>query len=145
MSAEPQRGPVLEFLTITSLPHSGVADKDTRWIVRSHAIRDANRRKRLREVPEQSKLRGLALEPPAQASLTTKFKLNKKPTKCQKRTTGKDGEQNEIFLSQKALRKSGSSTYTFALDTGSFDPFDTLAIKLGPRQQALLKYREFIR
>lgn len=143
MSAENHHSPVLEFLTVTSLPHSGVADQETRRIVRSHAIRDAIRRRRLRQISEPRKIRGLASEPPAQGSLTTKFKLNQRPANGQKRVPVKDEEQDETCISQKALRKSCSLTYTSALDAGHFDPFDTLAIKLGPRQRALLNYREF--
>jgi hypothetical protein len=145
MGDETPSGQVLEFLTVTSLPHRGVNDEEARRIVRSHAIRDANRRKRLKDGSEVNKLHGAAWQqPPTQSSLTTKFKLNKKPAKEKKETPLQPEieEWTKCALARRDLQKSSNSALNFALGMGQFDPFDTLPIKLGPRQQALLDYRK---
>ena len=145
MDAETSSGQVLEFLTVTCLPHRGVGNEEARRIVRSHAIRDANRRKRSKADLEGKQTRGAATqEPPAQSSLTTKFKLNKKPAKERKKTTPPRNEEWEYFLAGTALRRVSSSILTLAPGIGEFDPFDSLPIKLGPKQQALLDYRKYL-
>ena len=143
MDAERPSGQVLEFLTVTSLPYRGVNDEEAGRIVRSHAIRDANRRKRLKSGSEGKRTRGAATqETPTQSSLMTKFKLNKKPAKEKRETLPSKNEEWEYFLGRSTLRRSSSSSLTLALCMGEFDPFDTLPIKLGPRQHALLDYRK---
>ena len=143
MGAETSSGPVLEFLTVTSLPYGGANDKEARRIVRSHAIRDANRRKRLKAGAETEKISGTATrEPPLQSSLTTKFKLNKNPPKEKKEEQPEYEEWSECRLARKTTRKPLHPTLTIVLGEGLFDPFHTLPIKLGRRQQDLLNYRK---
>lgn len=143
---ETASGQVLEFITVTSLPSRGVNDEEARRIVRSHAIRDANRRKRLKTVTETRKTGGPATQaPPPQSSLTTKFKLNKNPPKDNSEDTKenppKDEELFEFYLARRPAPKSFRPSLSLVLSAGAFDPFDTLPIKLGRRQQALLDYR----
>lgn len=145
MGAERPTGQVLEFLTVTSLPHRGVDDEEARRIVRSHAIRDANRRKRLKAGPEARQISGAAPpELPAQSTLTTKFKLNKKPVKDKKEAFLPRNKEWECFLATNTLMRSSRSSLTLALGMGEIDPFDSLAIKLGPKQQAMLDYRKHL-
>jgi hypothetical protein len=70
--------------------------------------------------------------------------LNKKPAKEKKETPPQPEfeEWTEFALARRDLRRSTNSALNFALGMGQFDPFDTLPIKLGPRQQALLDYRK---
>jgi hypothetical protein len=142
MAVETPSGQVLEFLTVTSVPYRAVNDEEARRIVRSHAIRDANRRKRLKSATDTKKIRGPTDQQPVpQSSLTTKFKLNKNPPKDKKETPPKPEEWIESCLAGGNALKSFHPSFTFALGAGLIDPFDTLPIKLGPRQQALLTYR----
>ena len=145
MGAETSCGQVLEFLTVTSLPYRGTNDKEARRIVRSHAIRDANRRKRLKPGAETKHIGTATKEPPLQSSLTTKFKLNKNPPKTKKAKKEAPPEYEEWLenrLAHKTARKPLHPTLIFGLGEGLFDPFHTLPIKLGRRQQDLLYYRK---
>ena len=122
---------VLEFLTVTSLPFREVNDEETRRIVRSHAIRDANRRKRMKPATNDTEPRrksgNHASRPLPQSSFTTKFRLNGKNAKARQRR----GSQEETINGLRIVPGSGI-----------FDPFDTLPIKIGPRQKALINYRK---
>lgn len=143
MSVDTPFGQVLEFLTVTSAPRQGINGEEARRIVRSHAIRDANRRKRLKEATEPKKIRGAATyKPPPQSSLTTKFKLNKKPAKERKVAPQEYDEWNGSYLSHGTSRRPLNHTLLISVGNGGFDPFDTLPIKIGPRQQALINYRK---
>jgi hypothetical protein len=147
MAITSQSRPVLEFLTTTTLPFHEVIDDESRRIVRSHAIRDANRRKRL---GEGGKARGhvpASSSPAPQSKFTTKFRLD---TKASKRSPGsKLVSQNETSDDDdelEALRKTQlwrKQALLVVPGTGDFDPFETFPIKLGPKQQALIHYRKF--
>jgi hypothetical protein len=134
-------GQVLEFLTVTSLPYRGANDEEARRIVRSHAIRDANRRKRLKPGAETKKTKVSAVTaPPPQSSLTTKFKLNKKPPKGKKKTL----DEYEEYMGHVVKQAAWSSLHPeigLVIGAGLFDPFQSLPIKVGPRQEVLLDYR----
>lgn len=143
MGVDTPSGQVLQFLTITSLPRRGVNDEEGRRIVRSHAIRDANRRKRLNADTEPKKIRGAtAHKTPSQSSLTTKFKLNKTPPREKKATPRGDEEWHKCHLSHKTPKRSFNPSLIISVGNGAFDPFDVLPIKIGPRQQALINYRK---
>lgn len=132
-------GPVLEFLTFTSLPHR--RDGDAQRIVRSHAIRDVYRRKQLGAGKAPKRVRGGgAASPPSQSSLTSKFKLNKKSAKPKE--PAKDEEYRDQRLSHRDPEISFHPSLSIVIGAGIFDPFNTLGVELGPRQKALLDYRK---
>jgi hypothetical protein len=136
-------GPVLEFLTFTSLPHR--KDGDAQRLVRSHAIRDVYRRKQLGAGIEPKRVRGAGTAgPPSQSSLTSKFKLNKKSAKPEEHVPAKDEERRDRRLSHRDPQMLFYPSLSIAIGPGIFDPFDTLGVKLGPRQKALLDYRRLI-
>jgi hypothetical protein len=143
-----QPGPDLEFLTTTTLPFHQVIDEESRRIVRSHAIRDANRRKRL-GITLDGKNRGGSSAPAPQSKFTTKFRLDTKPSKRDTRTKllsksdteDENGEPDALIKSQKWRQQA----LLFVPDVGNLDPFETFPIKLGLKQQALMHYRKFIR
>jgi hypothetical protein len=156
---------VLEFLTVTGLP----ASSESRRIVRSHAIRDANRRKK---APPPAKNEGDGreqgrgtLKPLPQGTFTTKFRVGgkeKKKVSKDGKDGGKDGgvkrggkeNQDEdadgdvgrrleaLAKEIKELNRKNRSIPVMA-GVGKFDPFDTLPVKIGERQQALIQYRKF--
>jgi hypothetical protein len=145
MGVETSSGQVLEFLTVTSLPYRGANDEEARRIVRSHAIRDANRRKRLKHPVETKKTKVSAVTaPPPQSSLTTKFKLNKKPPKGKKKPLDEYEEYMERRLVKQAAWGSVHPEIGIMIGAGLFDPFQSLPIKVGPRQEVLLDYRMWI-
>jgi hypothetical protein len=147
MAVTSHSGPVLEFLTTTTLPFHEVIDDESRRIVRSHAIRDANRRKRLGPGVD-GKARGQVLAssvPVPQSKFTTKFRLDTKASKrapktksVSKNETTSDEDELEAPAKTQPWRK---QALLVVPGTGNFDPFETFPIKLGPKQQALMHYR----
>lgn len=136
---------ILEFLAVTGLPH----DEESRRIVRSHAIRDANRRKRATSaaVPKKSQ-DGERPKPLPQAILTTKFRLDIKqkckpgvPPGSSNKDRDLDGRMDALAEEIKALNQKRRGIPSLP-GGGRLDPFDTLPVKMGTRQQALLQYRE---
>jgi hypothetical protein len=145
---------VLQFLPVTGFP----ADSESRKIVRSHAIRDANRRKR---APQSAKNAGEekreTLKPLPQGSFTAKFriagKVNSKGERKKKVVSEEkeekeniDGDE-EVYSRLKALTKeirelNRKKTIPVMTGVGKFDPFDTLPVKIGQTQQALIQYRQ---
>ena len=130
MGSQSQQGQVLQFLTVTSLPFREANDEESRRIVRSHAIRDANRRKWLKTNTQATSSKKPPQKPFSkplpQSSFTTKFRLNTKIPKAHDQKSSPE----ETTLGLQIVPRSGA-----------FDPFDTLPIKIGPRQQALIDYR----
>jgi len=137
---------VLKFLPVTGLQR----DEESRRIVRSHAIRDANRRKRVtpgeipRKIPDRERLKPLP-----QAQLTTKFRLDTKPKRktVVHQVPGKeyrdlDDSLEALAVEIKAPTRRGQSIPIIPR-VGRFDPFDTLPVRIGAKQQALIQYREF--
>ena len=146
MAATSHSGLVLKFLT-TTLPFHEVVDDESRRIVRSHAIRDANRRKRLGPGVD-GKARGQALAssaPAPQSKFTTKFRLDTKALKRAPKT--KPVSQNETASDEEELGTPAKTqpwrkqALLVVPGAGNFDPFETFPIKLGPKQQALIHYR----
>ena len=152
MAVASQSGPVLEFLTTTTLPFHEVINEETRRIVRSHAIRDANRRKRLGGTLEGKSWGGNAPVAPApapQSKFTTKFRLGTKPSKRVPKTkpVSKSGsrDENAELEALKKPQKWRQQALLVVPSVGNLDPFETFPIKLGPKQQALMHYRRFTR
>jgi len=129
---DPQSGQVLEFLTVTTHITN---DEESRRIVRSHAIRDANRRKKL----GVNKNPISEIAPPKtkpQSTFTAKFRLHKeKPSKkvapsgVKGDAEGKDEEGLSKALSP-LLRHRKIPSFSL-LEQIEFDPFDVFPIKLG--------------
>jgi hypothetical protein len=143
MAVASQSGPVLEFLTTTTLPFHEVIDKETRRIVRSHAIRDANRRKRLGTGLEGKVQGGHALAAPApQSNFTTKFRLDTKSSKRSSKSQSVSSNESSDSQAVKKTPKWRQEALWIVPSAGSFDPFETFPIKLGPKQQALIHYRK---
>jgi hypothetical protein len=137
---------VLEFLAVTGLPH----DEESRRIVRSHAIRDANRRKHAPGGATAPKITEKGpLKPLPQGNFTTKFRLDTKSKRKAAVHKNIGDENKDVDGSIEALakeikilnRKSRRSVAAFP-GGGRFDPFDSLPVKIGPRQQALIQYRK---
>lgn len=131
--------PSLEFLLVTGLSN----DEEFRRIVRSHAIRDANRRKRanqttnFRKAPEADR-------PPLQNSLTTKFRLSNK-SKIKSSLPENDVQEDDLAARIKSFQtvvQQDNIVSTMTSGLRRFDPFDTLPVKIGARQASLLQYRE---
>jgi hypothetical protein len=169
--------PELEFLTTTH-PSSQANDEESRRIVRSHAIRDANRRKKLGLEPGKSH-GSVMTTSPSQSQLTTKFRLHTKTlNRAAKLKAEPMREERGTEVLPSIHAKFGSNTFKglmkygkspqgkpagaehgrkiptsanppwkeaipVVLGAGDYDPFDTLSIKLGPKQQALMHYRMY--
>jgi hypothetical protein len=149
-----QLGPILEFLAVTGQPN----DEESRRIVRSHAIRDANRRKRATETNPSNAPTKQVVKPLPQANFTAKFRLDGKSTRRAAVPKGGDEKEKEkhkqrdrsnedVEESLQALTKAliiRRRKSMFSMNSlERFDPFDTLPIKIGAKQSALLHYREY--
>jgi len=149
---ESQSTQLLEFLTVTTLPTRAANDEESRKIVRSHAIRDANRRKRQLPGTEAKKIPQKSLpkaRPPPQSNFTAKFRLDGKTKKGKINlpvlTTNEEGDVDKRLTALSSeIRALGipRSPILAAPGAARFDPFDTLPVKIGPRQQALIEYRK---
>ena len=147
MAVTAHPGPILEFLTTTTLPFHEVIDDESRRIVRSHAIRYANRRKQLGPGVE-GKAPGQPLTsavPAPQSKFTTRFRLD---TKASKRTPkSKSPSKNQTTSDADDLKATAKTqpwrkqALTVVPGTGILDPFEAFPIKLGTKQQALIHYR----
>lgn len=143
--------PVFEFLAVTGLPNDG----ESRRIVRSHAIRDANRRKFATQGNQDAAPRKAGGKALPQATFTTKFRLNGKSTRktvvpketVKKNTNGLDENADNNILpltgSLKTINRQRKSVLAIS-SLEQFDPFDSLPIKIGSKQSALLHYRGFL-
>jgi hypothetical protein len=144
VSGQPS-GPILEFLTTTTLPFHEVVNEESRRIVRSHAIRDANRRKRLGTSVEGQIRKGIPAPAP-QSKFTAKFRLDtkpKQPPKAKSLSKDETRDRNGKLDGQENSQKWRQQAFSFVPDVGNLDPFETFPIKLGPKQQALMHYRKF--
>lgn len=138
---------VLEFLAVTGLPH----DEEARRIVRSHAIRDANRRKRaLAGAAPQKMAEKARLKPAPQGNFTAKFRLDTKLKHVSKvdlhRNTKKekknvDGSLKVLAEEAKMISRKSRKPIPTLPGGGRFDPFDSLPVKIGSRELALLQYQ----
>ena len=141
MAPGTQSRPVFEFLT-TTIPFHEATDEESRRIVRSHAIRDANRRKRL-GVTSEGKSRVAA--PAAQSKFTAKFRLQTAERTPKPKILSKDSSQGNKGNSRGMHSlKWRQQSLLFVPDVGNLDPFETFPIKLGPKQQALMHYRMYL-
>lgn len=137
---------VLEFLAVTGLPH----DEEARRIVRSHAIRDANRRKRAPGGVTAEKIAEKGpLKPLPQGSFTAKFRLDaksKRKVDVHKANVaenrGVDGSIEALAKEIKILNRKSRKPIPAFPGGGRFDPFDSLPVRIGARQQALIQYRK---
>jgi len=148
---ESQSTQLLEFLTVTTLPTRAANDEESRKIVRSHAIRDANRRKRQLPGTEAKKIPQKSLpkaRPPPQSNFTAKFRLDGKTKKGKINlpaltTKGEGDVDKRLTALSSEIRALGIRSPILAVPGAArFDPFDTLPVKIGPRQQALIEYRK---
>ena len=149
MAITSQSGPALEFLT-TTLPFHEAVDDESRRIVRSHAIRDANRRKRTGQVLLDGKARAGNVPAPApQSRFTSKFRLDTKSSKRgpkSKSVSGTESRKEDDEVEELAKTQPWRKQALLVVPgTGNFDPFETFPIKLGPKQQALMHYRTVTR
>lgn len=152
MKAPDQNQPtqVLEFLAVTGVPKRGsrsAADAESRRIVRSHAIRDANRRKKCHPETYLPKKTPARSNPLPQSNFTAKFRVAKRKKKIDK---VEKVEEVEKFLdvdeSLKSLLQeivSKRKNQIVVLSGNSrFDPFDTLPVTIGSRETALIHFRK---
>jgi hypothetical protein len=148
-----QSAPILEFLAVTGLPN----DEESRRIVRSHAIRDANRRKRAIETNQNSAPSKQVARPFPQATFTAKFRLDGKSTRKavaptvvdkekvrrkQQQKNDADIDESLQALTEAIVTRRRESMFSMSR-LERLDPFDTLPIKIEAAQSALLHYREF--
>jgi hypothetical protein len=143
-----------QFVTTTLSSH-GAKDKETQRIVRSHAKLDANFRKRmLPSTNVQETAKSVLPEPLApQSHFTTKFRLDKKATpRCRTKSPTSP---------TKVLGACNSANHYKAIKdipdinlgywrqpvlqiqsvNDAYDPFDSLPVRLGRKQRALIQYR----
>lgn len=141
-NVNPESGQQLEFLNLTILPQKGHSHNDeTRRIVRSHAIRDANRRKKLgaplhnnKEASEKSKSK-----PQPQSNFTARFRLDKKPkTKAKLRDVDESFQAISTNISALEIRP---QHVRMSPSSDKFDPFDTLPSEMGPRAKTIVESR----
>jgi len=141
-NTNPQTGQELEFLNVVILPNNTHGrDENSRRIVRSHAIRDANRRKRLE--PSQSSehvLRNSESKPKPQSNFVAKFRLDKKQKG--KAVHAREGEVDKSHqdVADKVKPVEGQpQRLQRSLNPERFDPFHTLPGDVGPRVRAIVE------
>lgn len=147
---------ILEFLTFTDVPSREADDGEARRIVRSHAIRDANRRKKYN--PESRSKKGPSRvmgAPLPQKNFTSKFRVEQKPKGGVKTNiqvvenedleVEVDSKLEVLSARMKTLSKRPRINEIPRMPgPARFDPFNTLPVTIGSSQQALLEYRSFL-
>lgn len=157
---------MLEFLAVTGLP----ASPESRRIVRSHAIRDANRRKK--ETKKECSPERKPTNAPSQQSFTSRFRIRgtEKANPTNRKSVAPKAKVPEVRVRLKQrkgrletmpdverklqsvvqvlvgdIRDINKSHERMPLTVGStnFDPFDMLPVKMGEKQHALLHYRAY--
>jgi hypothetical protein len=130
---------VLEFLTVTGTPERGTAgDEESRRIVRSHAIRDANRRKKkgAKNTPVK-----VSAKPLPQSNYTAKFRVVSKPKRKVNENHLDEADEVDKSLEELSnqIRFSRKSIH-IAPGGSRFDPFDTLPVTIRPHEAALIEF-----
>ncbi|RDW65478.1 hypothetical protein BP5796_10170 [Coleophoma crateriformis] len=136
----------LEFLTFTP---SRTGDKETRRIVRSHAIRDAVRK---RKAGHKEAVRDTAVNSPA--AHKGRFRLDSAKLQRPKKGILKGSKEPKTQLALSGLRNGRGGKYDASLQpsptpfiqqpaaTWKADPFETLPIKCSIKQRALTLYHQ---
>ncbi|KAL3423588.1 hypothetical protein PVAG01_05335 [Phlyctema vagabunda] len=154
----------LEFLTFTP-DHADSRSQESRRLVRSHAIRDAIRRRRVQAAPgyKQAPVKRAAEVSKPLSEHTGRFRLNTaaKPSRKKNGTKKQDARKKEEVDEEPIvvkLQQDDSSTESLALDSvwdqgrssisdfagGALDPFEILPVKYGRRHKALHLYNDAV-
>lgn len=144
MMCNSDRQPIqeLEFLNVTILPNRPPGhDEHSRRVVRSHAIRDANRRKRLALPPNSEQVSdNSSSKPKPQSSFVAKFRLDKKAKRKSSPVRDKEVDSNFHEISESTLVVEGQpQQLDMFLSSDDLDPFQTLPGSIGPRARLILK------